>query len=65
MYRHLTPTSLIDMAYMANDSGFTPKYFYEQIKKGNLPPPLKFGRCSRWPLSDYIKWKNSHQRISL
>lgn len=65
MQRDLTPTSLIDMAYMTNDSGFTAKYFYEQIKLGKLPPPIKFGRSSRWLLGDYTQWRNSHQRISL
>lgn len=65
MQRDLTSTSLIDMAYMTNDSGFTAKYFYEQIKLGKLPPPIKFGRSSRWLLGDYTQWRNSHQRISL
>ena len=54
MSRQLEPTSLIDMLYMTNDSGFTSKYFYDQIKKGALPPPIKFGRSSRWLLSDYL-----------
>lgn len=62
MSRHLEPTSLIDMRYMTNDSGFTSKYFYEQIKKGYLPAPIKFGRSSRWSLSDYENWKQSHKR---
>ncbi|MEB6354992.1 AlpA family transcriptional regulator [Klebsiella variicola] len=65
MRRDLTPTSLIDMAYMTNDSGFTDRYFYKQIKLGKLPPPIKFGRSSRWLLGDYIQWRDSHQRISL
>ncbi len=65
MDRHLTPASLIDMAYMTNDSGFTAKYFYEQIKLGKLPPPIKFGRSSRWLLGDYMQWRTSHQRIYL
>lgn len=62
MGRQLESTSLIDMLYMTNDSGFTSKFFYDQIKKGTLPPPIKFGRSSRWLLSDYIQWKNSHLR---
>ncbi|EDR8962854.1 AlpA family transcriptional regulator [Citrobacter portucalensis] len=62
MGRQLEPTSLIDMRYMTNDSGFTSKYFYGQIKTGNLPPPIKFGRSSRWLLSDYEQWKQSHKR---
>nr|WP_142257287.1 AlpA family transcriptional regulator [Klebsiella variicola] len=52
------------MAYMTNDSGFTNRYFYKQIKLGKLPPPIKFGRSSRWLLGDYIQWRDLHQRIS-
>lgn len=63
MSRQLEPTSLIDMLYMTNDSGFTSRYFYKQIKKGYLPGPIKFGRNSRWLLSDYLQWKNSHLRL--
>jgi predicted DNA-binding transcriptional regulator AlpA len=51
---------LIDMKYMQSNSGFTAKFFYSQIKAGKLPAPMKFERCSRWWLSDYQKWKNSH-----
>lgn len=57
--RELRDDSLIDMKYMMNDSGYTDRYFYKQIQKGNLPPPIKYGRSSRWLYSDYLKWKNS------
>lgn len=60
MVRQLEPTSLIDMRYMTNDSGFTSKYFYSQINKKLLPPPIKFGRSSRWLLSDYEQWKQKY-----
>ncbi|TCW00447.1 AlpA family transcriptional regulator [Biostraticola tofi] len=56
----LSPDSLIDIKYMQNDSKFTAKYYYSQIKAGKLASPIKIGRCSRWKLSDYLDWKNSH-----
>lgn len=56
--RELREDSLIDMKFMIEDAGFTDRYFYKQIKKGNLPPPIKYGRSSRWIYADYLKWKN-------
>jgi len=46
------------MKFMMGDAGFTDRYFYKQIQKGNLPPPIKYGRSSRWLYADYLKWKN-------
>ena len=56
--RELRDDSLIDMKFMMGDAGFTDRYFYKQIQKGNLPPPIKYGRSSRWLYADYLKWKN-------
>lgn len=53
----LSEDSLIDMKYIINDSGFTAKYFYSLIKKGDFPAPLKLGRSSRWLMNDYTFWK--------
>lgn len=53
----LSEDSLIDMKYITNDSGFTAKYFYSLIKKGDFPAPLKLGRSSRWLMNDYTFWK--------
>lgn len=50
------------MKFMVEDAGYTPKYFYDQIKAGKLPPPKKFGRTSRWEYADYLSWKNSAQQ---
>ncbi|AVH81916.1 AlpA family phage regulatory protein [Salmonella enterica subsp. enterica] len=61
MGRQLEPTSLIDMRYMMEDSGMGKTFLYAEIKKGNLPQPMKFGRSSRWLLSDYEQWKLSHK----
>jgi len=58
----LRDDSLIDMKFMVRDAGFTSKYFYSQINKGNLPPPKKIGRRSRWEYRDYKSWKDSFNR---
>lgn len=57
---NLSDDSFIDMLYMTNDSGFTPRYFYKLINNGEFPSPIKFGRSSRWLLKDYDEWKVRH-----
>lgn len=56
----LTEDSLIDLKYITNDSGFTAKYFYSLMKRGEFPAPIKLGRSSRWLLKDYSEWKAKH-----
>lgn len=56
----LAQESFIDLKYITNDSGFTAKYFYSIIKRGEFPAPIKLGRCSRWLLKDYSEWKARH-----
>ena len=58
--RELRDDSLIDMTFMIEDAGYTAKYFYDQIKAGKLPKPIKYGRSSRWMYADYQHWKFSH-----
>lgn len=53
----LAENSLIDLKYITNDSGFTAKYFYSLMKRGEFPAPIKLGRSSRWLLKDYSEWK--------
>lgn len=60
--RELRDDSLIDMKFMVGDAGFTAKYFYSQINKGNLPRPKKIGRTSRWEYRDYKLWKSLFNR---
>ncbi|WP_354692647.1 AlpA family transcriptional regulator [Phytobacter sp. RSE-02] len=60
MRSNLTDESLIDMLYITNDSGFSDRYFYLLIKKNEFPPPIKFGRSSRWLLKEYSAWKARH-----
>lgn len=56
----LAQESFIDLKYITNDSGFTAKYFYSIIRRGEFPAPIKLGRCSRWLLKDYAEWKARH-----
>ncbi|EGT5759872.1 AlpA family phage regulatory protein [Cronobacter sakazakii] len=56
----LTEDSLIDLKYITNDSGFTAKYFYSLMKRGEFPAPIKLGRSSRWLLREYSEWKARH-----
>lgn len=56
----LAQESFIDLKYITNDSGFTAKYFYSIIKRGEFPAPIKLGRSSRWLLKDYSEWKDRH-----
>lgn len=59
----LAQESFIDLKYITNDSGFTAKYFYSIIKRGEFPAPIKLGRSSRWLLKDYSEWKARHIEI--
>lgn len=59
----LAQESFIDLKYITNDSGFTAKYFYSIIKRGEFPAPIKLGRSSRWLLRDYSEWKARHIEI--
>lgn len=58
--RELREDSLIDMKFIMEDSGFSDRYFYKHIQKGNFPPPIKLGRTSRWMYADYQNWKRSY-----
>lgn len=57
--RELRDDSLIDMKYIMADSGFSDRYFYKHIQKGDFPPPIKYGRMSKWLYGDYQAWKQS------
>ncbi|PIJ42668.1 AlpA family transcriptional regulator [Tatumella sp. OPLPL6] len=54
----LTQDPLLSMKEMCADSGYTKQYFYKQIRIGTLAKPNKYGRTSRWPMSEYEKWKH-------
>lgn len=62
-----TPTSLlndklIDMEFITKLTGLTDKWFYQLIKNGKFPKPIKLGRSSRWLESEVEAWLQ--QRIT-
>ncbi|WP_301098734.1 helix-turn-helix domain-containing protein [Otariodibacter sp.] len=46
---------------MALGGGVSRTFIYDQIKKGNLPKPEKWGRSTRWKESDVKAWLASFQ----
>jgi predicted DNA-binding transcriptional regulator AlpA len=36
--------------------GVSPRYVDMLVSRGDLPPPIKRGRLSRWRLADIEKW---------
>ncbi|BBU96555.1 helix-turn-helix transcriptional regulator [Providencia rettgeri] len=60
MDNHITDP-MIDMKFIVNDSGFTDQYFYKKMRQQEFPRPIKFGRSSRWYLSEYNKWKSNRE----
>lgn len=58
----LRDDSFVDMKFMTNDSGFTSRFFYNQIKDGKLPSPIKIGRSSRWKYRDYKNWQDMYTK---
>lgn len=62
-----TPTSLlndkfVDMEFITKLTGLTDKWFYQLIKNGKFPKPIKLGRSSRWLESEVAAWLQ--QRIT-
>ncbi|WP_336818906.1 helix-turn-helix transcriptional regulator [Cedecea sp. MMO-103] len=61
------PTSLlndkfVDMEFITELTGLTDKWFYQLIKNGKFPKPIKLGRSSRWLESEVEAWLQ--QRIT-
>jgi len=52
---------LIGMKSITRMTDFTSAYFYKKIAEGHFPEPIKFGRKSRWRLSDVLEWIDEHQ----
>jgi prophage regulatory protein len=44
--------------------GFKTSTIYKYMSEGKFPKPLKFGKSSRWKLSDIIKWMNEVEQKS-
>lgn len=49
------PDRLIDIKEARPILGVSKTKFYAMVSDGELPPPKKFGRSSRWRLSDIRK----------
>ncbi|MGN7915255.1 helix-turn-helix transcriptional regulator [Enterobacter sp. 22466] len=54
---------LVDMAFIAEFTGLSDKWFYKLIQDGLFPKPIKMGRSSRWLRSEVEAWVQ--QRIAL
>lgn len=52
----LIEDQFVDMAFMTHYTGLTDKWFYKLIQDGKFPPPVKFGRSSRWLKSELEAW---------
>lgn len=46
----------VGMAFITQYTGLTDKWFYKLIQEGKFPPPVKFGRRSRWLKSELESW---------
>ncbi|ECG8599712.1 AlpA family phage regulatory protein [Salmonella enterica subsp. salamae] len=47
---------LVDMKFITKYSKLTDKWFYQLIKDGEFPKPIKLGRSSRWLRSEVETW---------
>ena len=52
----LIEDQFVGMAFMTQYTGLTDKWFYKLIQEGKFPPPVKFGRSSRWLKSEMEAW---------
>lgn len=52
----LLDDKFVDMAFITKLTGLTDKWFYKPIQDGEFPPPIKFGRSSRWLQSEVEVW---------
>lgn len=51
-----SPDRLISIEEVSKLCGFERSKIYDLIKNNDLPAPIKFGRASRWKLSDIQSW---------
>lgn len=63
--KRLPPDTLVNLTWLAHESGMSEKWFYKLIARGEFMPPIKFGRTSRWRAGDYYHWLDQrHQQAS-
>lgn len=51
---------LLTIADVCKAISFSKAFIYSQIKTGNFPEPIKFGKCSRWKASEIYEWIDNH-----
>ncbi len=39
-------------------TGYNRSTIYRKIKSGEFPAPRKIGASSRWPIEDYMAWRD-------
>lgn len=47
---------LLPLPVVIDMAGFKRAKLYQMMCEGTFPKPIKFGRASRWPLSDVQTW---------
>lgn len=52
----LPHNALVDLRWIARESGMSEKWFYKLIARGEFRPPMKLGRYSRWYAGDLYDW---------
>ncbi|MEO3991383.1 helix-turn-helix transcriptional regulator [Pseudocitrobacter cyperus] len=52
----LSTDRFIDMKTICHITGMTDKWFYKLIQDGAFPPPIKFGRSSKWIEREVLEW---------
>lgn len=60
----LLADQFVDMAFITSFTGLTNKWFYKLIQNGEFPPPVKFGRSSRWLKSEVEVWVQERVKLS-
>lgn len=54
----MTPATdrFIDIKEIQRLVGFSQAWVYEMVRDGTFPPPIKFGRASRWSFNAVQEW---------
>ena len=56
---------LVSISEFAGRLGFSSRQIYRLLARGEIPPPVKIGRVSRWPeseISAFIEKKMSERK---
>ena len=61
---HIPDDPLIDMKYFARAGGFSLSHGYNLLKRGEIAPPIRIGRSSRWRPSYVKAWIAGREKKS-